>query len=303
MKQKDYYKVLGVSRNASIDEIKKAYRKLALKYHPDRAKESGINPNEAEARFKEIGEAYSILSDEEKRQQYDRFGHDAFSQFSGGPGGFRMDIDPMEIFRQFFGGSRMFGGDDIFSGFSTGGPFGGGTTFRTSSRPEKGSDLKIKIKVKISELLSSQTTVKKTLNLKRKFSDGTINKEKIRIPIPYDVKEGQILRISQKGNQSRSGGPPGDLLVEINLIDDIIDIPISIFLALRGSSLRLRSPSGEELSGTLPNNTLENTILDFKSGSGEIVKIRIKYKFPAKLTAKQLELLSELQDIENEKKE
>lgn len=197
----------------------------------------------------------------------------------------------------------MFGGDDIFSGFSTGGPFGGGTTFRTSSRPEKGSDLKIKIKVKISELLSSQTTVKKTLNLKRKFSDGTINKEKIRIPIPYDVKEGQILRISQKGNQSRSGGPPGDLLVEINLIDDIIDIPISIFLALRGSSLRLRSPSGEELSGTLPNNTLENTILDFKSGSGEIVKIRIKYKFPAKLTARQLELLSELQDIENEKKE
>jgi len=302
MNKKDYYKILGVSRNAPVDEIKKAYRKLALKYHPDRAKESGIDPNEAEARFKEIGEAYSILSDDEKRQQYDRFGHDAFSQFSGRPGGFRMDIDPMEIFRQFFGGSRMFGGDDIFSGFSTGGPFSGGTTFRTSSRPEKGSDLKIKINVNTSELQPSQTTIKKTINLKRKFSDGSVKKEKIRIPIPYDVKDGQVLRINQKGNQSRSGGLPGDLLVEINLVDDIITVPISLFLALRGSSLRLRSPSGEELSGTLPSNTPDNALLDFKSESGDIVKIRIKYKFPVNLTPRQLELLSELQDIENAKK-
>ncbi|MHA2095981.1 MAG: DnaJ domain-containing protein, partial [Candidatus Hodarchaeales archaeon] len=104
MSSTDYYKSLNVSKSASKSEIKKAYRKLALKYHPDRAVDSGIEPKKAEEKFKEISEAYSVLSDEKKRQQYDQFGSDYFSQFRG-QSGFRSSIDPFEIFSQFFGGS------------------------------------------------------------------------------------------------------------------------------------------------------------------------------------------------------
>ena len=131
MAKKDYYEILGVSKDATDDEIKKAYRKLALKYHPDR------NPDDpsAEEKFKELGEAYEVLSDADKRAAYDRFGHAAFEQ--GGPaagggyagGGFQ---DPMDIFAQMFSG--MGGFADMFGGAGRGGQK------RSTKRP--GSDLR-----------------------------------------------------------------------------------------------------------------------------------------------------------------
>ena len=115
--KRDYYEVLGVSRDVSAEELKKAYRKLAVKFHPDK------NPDDksAEGKFKEVGEAYDVLSDEQKRAAYDRYGHAAFAGGMGGPsaGGH----DPFDIFREVFSGG---GGGGIFEQFFGGGGGGGG---------------------------------------------------------------------------------------------------------------------------------------------------------------------------------
>ncbi len=297
---KDYYNILGVSKNASNKDIKKAYRKLALKFHPDRAKDSGITPDMAEEKFKEIGEAYSVLSDPEKRRQYDQFGPDGFARFSrGGGGGFRMDIDPFEIFSQFFGGG---GSDDFFSSFQTGSsPFSGGKRHRTARPPQRGTDVKISLKINASELDGITTKLKKTINLKRKYQDGTIKQEKIRIPIPPDIKDKKVLRITGKGNQGKFGGVAGDLLVEISLIDDILDIPVSIFLAIRGSDLTIKTPDNERLTGIIPSNTKENTVLAFKTVTEKTKKVRVKYQYPIKLTDDQKNLLTQLNELEIQK--
>ncbi len=300
MSKRDYYDSLGVPRSASKSEIKKAYRKAALKYHPDRAKDSGIDPKVAEEKFKEISEAYSVLSDSEKRRQYDQFGHEAFSQF-GGEGGFRMDIDPFEIFSQFFGGGGF--GRRGFSVFDSDDPqFSRMRYFTSSQQPQRGKDVQISLKIKASEIASEEKVIKKTISLNRRFHDGSVKKEKIRIPIPSDVKDGKVLRISGKGNQGTMGGMAGDLLVKISIDNDIPDIPLSIFLAVRGSnSLTIKSPDGEQLTGTIPMNTKENSVLDFVSKSGKQKKIRIKYLYPKMLTNEQKELLTSLYETETKK--
>jgi molecular chaperone DnaJ len=131
MAKRDYYEVLGMSRNASDEEIKKAYRKLALKFHPDK----NAGDKSAEEKFKEIGEAYEALSDPQKRAAYDQFGHAAFdpraraSRAGGFGGGFH---DPFEIFREVFGGAA---GGGIFESF-----FGGG---QNPSQPQRGFALRL----------------------------------------------------------------------------------------------------------------------------------------------------------------
>ena len=137
MAKRDYYEVLGVSKTASEDEIKKAYRKIAIKYHPDR------NPDDknAEEKFKEAAEAYSVLSDAQKRQQYDQFGFDGLSGmggFGGFGGGFSMD----DIFSMF---GDIFGGRGGFSGF---GGFGGGR----QRAQYRGSDLRLKVRLSLQEV-------------------------------------------------------------------------------------------------------------------------------------------------------
>src|SRR5437899_3620244 len=135
--KRDYYEVLGVGRKAPDEEVKRAYRKLAVKFHPDK------NPDDphAEEKFKELGEAYDVLMDPDKRVAYDRFGHAAFA--SGGAGFGRGAFhDPFEIFREVFGGSGFGGG--IFETF-----FGGGGA-RTEDR-RRGSDLSYDMEIKLEE--------------------------------------------------------------------------------------------------------------------------------------------------------
>jgi len=134
--KRDYYEVLGVERNASEEEVKRAYRKLAVKFHPDK------NPDDsqAEEKFKELGEAYDVLMDPQKRAAYDRFGHSAFAPGGGGFGGGTFH-DPFEIFREVFGGAGFGGG--IFETF-----FGGGG--RTEDR-RRGSDLRYDMEIKLEE--------------------------------------------------------------------------------------------------------------------------------------------------------
>jgi len=155
--QRDYYEILGVSRNADAAEIKKAYRKLAVKHHPDK------NPGDssAEDKFKELGQAYEALSDPDKRAAYDRYGHDAFSGggMGGGRGGFH---DPADIFSQVFGGA--FGGG--FEEF-----FGGGGS-RKKSGKQRGSDLRYDLEITLEE---AATGVEKELEIERNIPCGKCN--------------------------------------------------------------------------------------------------------------------------------
>ncbi len=249
MSKRDYYEVLGVGRNATTDEIKKAYRKIAIQNHPDK------NPgdNEAEERFKEAAEAYEILSNDEKRQRYDRFGHQGVGG-SGGFGGAGMSMD--DIFSQF--GDIFGGGGSPFESF-----FGGG---RSGRRTRKGTNLRIKIKLDLQEIANGvekkikvnrlkvdpSTTfkhcpscngtgqIKKVMNtmLGQMMSTSTCptcggagqtvdkrgpgtdssgmkrEEEVISINIPAGVTEGMQLSMSGKGNEV-AGGIPGDLLILI----------------------------------------------------------------------------------------
>lgn len=155
MSKKDYYEILGVAKDASESDIKKSYRKLALKYHPDR------NPNDASAeeKFKELGEAYEILSNEEKRAAYDRYGHSAFDNggMGGGGGGFT-GADPMDIFAQMFGG---------MGGFAE--AFGGGRAQRRSNK-RPGSDLRYDLDITLEEAAAGCT---KQLEIERLVSCST----------------------------------------------------------------------------------------------------------------------------------
>ncbi|MBR7128147.1 MAG: DnaJ domain-containing protein, partial [Lentisphaeria bacterium] len=139
---KDYYELLGVSRTASADEIKKAYRKLAIKYHPDK------NPGnkEAEDKFKEISHAYEILGDADKRAKYDQFGEAAFSGAAGGGASYQ---DPFDIFNQFFGGGGG-GGSSIFENLFGG---GGGSRRRNPNAPQRGDDLRYDIEITFEEAI------------------------------------------------------------------------------------------------------------------------------------------------------
>src|SRR5256714_12648510 len=133
MAKRDYYEVLAVEKSATIEEIKKAYRKLAVKYHPDK------NPGDkaAEDKFKELGEAYEVLCDAQKRALYDQYGHAAFDRRSGGfgrGGGFH---DPFEVFREVFGGASIF--EDLFGG-------GGG---RDPAQRERGGDLRYDMEITV----------------------------------------------------------------------------------------------------------------------------------------------------------
>ncbi len=255
MAKRDYYEILGIEKKATAEEIKKAYRKMAIKYHPDK------NPDdkEAEAKFKEAAEAYEVLSNAEKRQRYDQFGHAGVGGAAGGSGGFGGGMNMEDIFEQFgdiFGGA--FGGGGGFGGF--GGNRGGGRVF-------KGSNLRVRVKLNLEEIargvekklkirrqapadgvsfktcstcqgsgqtyrvtntilgqMRTSTTcptcsgLGKAIDKKPAGADeyGMIRKEEtVSIKIPPGVVDGMQLKVSGKGNAGPMDGVNGDLIVVI----------------------------------------------------------------------------------------
>jgi DnaJ-class molecular chaperone len=188
--KRDYYEVLGVDKNASDIEIKKSYRKLAMKYHPDVNKDD----SDAEIKFKEINEAYEVLSDKIKRQRYDQFGHQGFGGQQGFGGGFQ-DVDIEDIFKGF-GGSGSFGGfGSIFEEFFKG---------ANPNAPRRGKDAYIEKSISLKDAYEGTELKIKT------FSGATKT-----ISSPAGIISGMELRLKGGGQKGINGGPDGDLYVRV----------------------------------------------------------------------------------------
>ncbi len=253
MSQTDFYKTLGVKRSASDAEIKKQYRKLARKYHPDVSK-----VNNAEAHFKEVNEAYDVLKDKEKRSNYDRFGSVDGNPFSGGgSGGFRPPPRGGQQQEGNFGGfedifSNMFGNQgDSFSQQRQGDPF----SRQRQAPPQKGQDQSVSINV---DLEDSYHGAERPLHF---HVPGSNESKKLKVKIPKGIKEGQKIRLTGQGGH---GPINGDLLIEINfnrhkyfILDgqDInLTLPITPWEAALGTKLSIPTLGGQ-VEMTLAANT------------------------------------------------
>jgi len=313
--KRDYYEVLSVSRTATEDEVKRAYRKLAVKYHPDK------NPDDphAEEKFKELGEAYDVLMDGDKRAAYDRFGHAAFSQGMGRGGGFH---DPFDIFREVFSGA----GGGIFETF-----FGGGASVDREGR-QRGSDLRYDMQITLEEAafgVDKEIEVRKldtcakcngqgaepgsrTINCPSCGGRGQVissrgffqvsqtcprcrgvgqiiekpcracdgegraeNTSRIKLKIPAGIADGSRLRSSGNGEAGIRGGPAGDLYVVIHIKEHPI-------FQREDDNLYCEVPvsfSLAALGGEIPVPTLEgkaNLKVPAGTQSGQVFKLRGK---------------------------
>ncbi|MDH4321612.1 MAG: DnaJ domain-containing protein [Desulfobulbaceae bacterium] len=309
----DYYKLLGVAKSASADEIKKAYRKLALKYHPDR------NPDnkQAEEQFKKISEAYAVLSDPEKRQQYDTYGSAGFQQRFSQEDIFR-GSNLNDILREFgfnlggMGGGRTTfrsgGGGNPFEFFSRQGgqqPFGGGCGGSChSQRPAKGNDLTMDLAVSLEEVL---TGAEKTIAMRH---TGKI--EKVSIKVPAGIEEGKKLRVSGHGEPSPMGGPAGDLFLRILMqphplfnrdgANLVIRRQIPFSGAILGTTIEVPTLGGKKLNVKVAPGTQSDAKLRLKgkglptSPKGERgdLLVKIEIEVPKILTDEQRELISKL---------
>jgi curved DNA-binding protein len=257
MAETDYYKLLGVSKGASEAEIKKAYRKLAMKYHPDHTK----GDKAAEEKFKKISEAYAVLSDKEKREQYDRFGSTDFHQRFSQEDIFR-NFDFGDIFREFgFGGGGGPGGGFRFS-FGGGSPFGGQSPYGGQPRQaSKGSDLIYELPLTLQEIA---TGASKQIS----FQHGE-QVEKLTVKIPKGMIHGKKIRLRGKGSPSPYGGSPGDLFIKARVMADPtfqaedhdlnINRTIKLSEALLGTQLAVPTLTGRSLNLKVPPGTRHKT--------------------------------------------
>ena len=307
--QKDFYKVLGVSKDADEATIKKAYRKLARTWHPDQNKG---NP-EAEERFKEIGEAYTVLSNPEQRQQYDAIRAMGAGGFRGGAGGGGASgVNFEDIFGAFGGGnggnvrfSTSGGGaginlDDILGAF---GGFGGGSSRGSSpyqQAPQKGEDLHASTRITLKQSLSG-------VNIKLAVSGKPMT-----VKVPKGIKDGQSVRLRGKGKASINGGSSGDLIVTIHVEEDPVysregndlrmTLPVTFAEAtlganvelplIDGSTVTVKVPAGSDSGRTL---RLKGRGVATKKGTGDLLAT-ISVVVPKDLTPEQLDSIKSLAD-------
>lgn len=297
MSEADYYKILGIEKKASEDEIKKAYRKLAMKYHPDHTKGNKA----AEEKFKKISEAYAVLSDKEKRQQYDTYGSAGFQQRFSQEDIFR-GFDLNSIFREFgFGGGSGGGGFRFSSGNES--PFSGRRQ-RQSRTQMKGSDLIYELSLSLSEIA---TGTSKVISLQH----GDQN-EKITVKIPKGMVTGKKIRLAGKGEKSQYGGPPGDLFIRSKLIADPVfsvqEYDLSIIRevklseAILGTTVAVPTVYGKELNLKIPPGTKHKTKMrlpeqglpSMKDSNNGDLFVNIHVQIPKVLTDEQKKLVEKL---------
>lgn len=299
MDYKDYYKILGVERKASADDIRSAYRKLAMKYHPDK------NPGDkkAEDKFKDINEAYQVLSDEQKRARYDQLGS-AYSNFrtSGGrPGDFRWD----DWFQQQQGAGQRGGTDDVFGG--------GGATFSDFFRTIFGEA--VRSQQRGQQMQQQETGYQQDLSITfQEAYEGTMrqmqtNSRKLQVRIPAGVKTGSKVRVA-------GAGPEGtDLYLVIHVEDEsrferdgsnlTTTSTVSVFTLILGGEAEVDTPNGK-IKLNIPAGTQPEQVfrlagrgmphLKIPNTKGDLF-VKLKVQIPKYLSSKQIELIEEASRI------
>lgn len=333
---KDFYKTLGVARDADEKAIKSAYRKLAREYHPD------VNPNNpgAEAKFKEISEAFQVLSDADKRKLYDQWGED-FDKippgYTGGPGpstgggygggypaggqggfggsGFGGGIDMEELLRQAQqaqagrGGQGGVGGNQGEGGNLFNELFG---NFRSGARrgPQKGGDVEQPIDISFAE---SVRGTQRRLNLIIRTDDGREEKRDVTVRIPAGVSSDTRVKVSGKGASSANGGPNGDMYLKVNVRSDPfwkrdgnnlkIEVPVSFAEATLGAQIPVPTMDGTVTlkipAGTQSGQTfrLSGRGIQAKSGGAGDELVTVKVAVPKDLSERETELIEELRAL------
>ncbi|MGI6637837.1 MAG: DnaJ C-terminal domain-containing protein [Desulfobulbus sp.] len=315
-KQTDYYEALGLSQEASAEDIKKAYRQLALKYHPDK------NPGNkvSEEKFKEISEAYAVLSDPEKRRQYDTFGSAGFHQRFSQEDIFRnFDLD--SILRQFGFGGGLGGG--FRTGASTfrssaGSPFehlfqgGMGATASgcrsggCAPQAVAGADLNYTLNISLDDVLHG---AEKTVTVRQ----ATGGQQSISVKVPKGIEHGKRLRLSGQGAPSPQGGPPGDMYLKINLAphprfqreedDLVVEHRISFSQACLGTNIEVETLEGKKFNVKVPAGVQQDARLRIKGhglpagpmgGERGDLLVKLAVTVPKTLSPEQEELIQSL---------
>ncbi|HLZ87798.1 MAG TPA: J domain-containing protein [Puia sp.] len=308
----DYYKVLGVNKNATQDEIRSAYRKLARKHHPD------LNPNDKEAnkKFQQINEANEVLSDPEKRKKYDQYGKDwqhaeAFEkaqQEAGRQGGRSRGTGGFEG----FGGTTFGGAEDFEPG--EGGEFsdffeslfgGGGRRGGNSKARFRGQDYQAELQISLTE---AATTHQRVL---------TVNGKNIRITIPAGVEDGQIIKLKGHGAPGSNGGPDGDLYITFSITEDPrwtregdhlhMKAPLDLYTAMLGGEITVETLTGMVKLKIKPETPNETTMrlkgkgfpVYKKEGQHGDLFVSLEIKLPTHLTEKEKELFRQLKDLQH----
>ncbi len=308
----DYYKILGIDKNADASQIKKAYRKLALKYHPDKTK----GDKSMEQKFKKISEAYAVLSDPEKKKQYDTYGSADFQQKFSQEDIFR-NFDLGDILKEFgFGGQFRtssgggFGQRGQGRTFSSGGmgsnPFFQNMGGQGRQAQMKGRDLEYEIPLTLEEIIYG---THKTITI----SNGE-DTQAIDVKIPKGLVKGKKIRLAGKGEPGRMGGPAGDLFikskpvssggVEIDGHDILVPKEVKLSQALLGGKIEITGPTGKTINLTLPAGTKHKAKMRIPghgiphmkgSGKGDMYVV-VHVTIPKSLTQEQKALVKKLEE-------
>ena len=310
MEYKDYYKILGVDKSATQDEIKKAYRKLAMKFHPDR----NAGNKSAEEKFKEITEANEVLSDPEKRKKYDTLGSNWKQYQNTGGHGFN------DFYSNFGGGRRQpgssyeFSGDinDIFGGMGGGGFsdffesfFGGERGFGGRSRTQKTAvDVEANMNITLEDVFNGG---EKQISI-----DG----KKLKIKINPGTKDGQKLRLKGLGRSKTASGEKGDLYLNLHILrhpfyeikenDLYYNLDVDLYTAVLGGKENIRTLDGKTISIAIPEGTESEKLLKLKNlgmnkdgGRGDLF-VKIHVTIPKGLNKEEKELFNKLKTLKND---